>query len=248
MAEKIAIDPITRIEGHLRIEAQVDGGKVTDAWSSSTMFRGLEIILQGARPARRLADGPTHLRCLNDGSRRQLRASCRRCSGDPDPRQRPQLIRNLIDGIQYVQDHVIHFYHLHALDWVDVTGALKADPAADGDAGAVDLRLAQVERRLFPGGEGQADRLREQRPTGPLCQRLLGPPGLQAAARGQPDGRGPLPGSAGLAARRHQGARHPGQQEPPSADLPGGRHGHSDRSEQRVGAQRQQAGADQAAL
>ena len=47
---KIAIDPITRIEGHLRIEAQVDGGQVTDAWSSSTMFRGLELILQGRDP------------------------------------------------------------------------------------------------------------------------------------------------------------------------------------------------------
>ena len=50
MAEKIAIDPVTRIEGHLRIEVQVDGGQVTDAWSSSTMFRGLEIIVQGRDP------------------------------------------------------------------------------------------------------------------------------------------------------------------------------------------------------
>jgi Ni,Fe-hydrogenase I large subunit len=50
VATKIAIDPITRIEGHLRIEAEVDGGKVTQAWSSSTMFRGLEIILKGRDP------------------------------------------------------------------------------------------------------------------------------------------------------------------------------------------------------
>jgi Ni,Fe-hydrogenase I large subunit len=50
MANKIVIDPITRIEGHLRIEAQVDGGKVTEAWSSSTMFRGLELILKGRDP------------------------------------------------------------------------------------------------------------------------------------------------------------------------------------------------------
>ncbi len=48
--QKIAIDPVTRIEGHLRIEAQVEGGKVVDAWSSSTMFRGLEIILRGRDP------------------------------------------------------------------------------------------------------------------------------------------------------------------------------------------------------
>ena len=50
MAEKIAIDPITRIEGHLRIEAQIEGGKVTDAWSSSTMFRGMELVLRGRDP------------------------------------------------------------------------------------------------------------------------------------------------------------------------------------------------------
>jgi Ni,Fe-hydrogenase I large subunit len=47
---KIAIDPITRIEGHLRIEAQIDGGKVVDAWSSSTMFRGIEIIVKDRDP------------------------------------------------------------------------------------------------------------------------------------------------------------------------------------------------------
>lgn len=50
MAKKLVIDPITRIEGHLRIEAKVEGGKVTDAWSSSTMFRGIEIILKGRDP------------------------------------------------------------------------------------------------------------------------------------------------------------------------------------------------------
>ncbi len=47
---KIAVDPITRIEGHLRIEAEVDGGQVTKAWSSSTMWRGIELILQGRDP------------------------------------------------------------------------------------------------------------------------------------------------------------------------------------------------------
>jgi len=50
VAKKIAIDPITRIEGHLRIEAQVEDGQVTDAWISSTMFRGLEIIMKGRDP------------------------------------------------------------------------------------------------------------------------------------------------------------------------------------------------------
>jgi hydrogenase large subunit len=50
VAEKIVVDPITRIEGHLRIEAEIDGGQITDAWSSSTMWRGIELILQGRDP------------------------------------------------------------------------------------------------------------------------------------------------------------------------------------------------------
>jgi Ni,Fe-hydrogenase I large subunit len=50
LAKKIVVDPITRIEGHLRIEAQVENGKIVDAWSSSTMFRGIELILKGRDP------------------------------------------------------------------------------------------------------------------------------------------------------------------------------------------------------
>jgi hypothetical protein len=83
---KIVIDPVTRIEGHLRIEVEVDGGQVTDAWASSTMFRGIELILKGhvpghrtdlerARPARGVDFHAAHMRGLNDGSRRLLRAS-----------------------------------------------------------------------------------------------------------------------------------------------------------------------------
>ena len=129
MAKKIAVDPVTRIEGHLRIEAQIEGGKITDAWSSSTMFRGIETILKGRDPrdahhfTQRFCGVCTtvhsiaSIRCVEDALKIQI----------PD---NARLIRNLIIGIQAVQDHVIHFYHLHALDWVDITGALKADPAA----------------------------------------------------------------------------------------------------------------------
>jgi hydrogenase large subunit len=129
MAKKIAVDPVTRIEGHLRIEAQIEGGKITDAWSSSTMFRGIETILKGRDPrdahhfTQRFCGVCTtvhsiaSIRCVEDALKIQI----------PD---NARLIRNLIIGIQSVQDHVIHFYHLHALDWVDITGALKADPAA----------------------------------------------------------------------------------------------------------------------
>jgi Ni,Fe-hydrogenase I large subunit len=124
---RIAIDPITRIEGHLRIEAQVDGGVVSDAWSSSTMFRGMEVVLRGRDPrdawlfAQRICGVCTTVHAL---------ASVRAVEDAlgieiPD---NARLIRNIIAGTQWVQDHVIHFYHLHALDWVDVMSALKADP------------------------------------------------------------------------------------------------------------------------
>ena len=126
---RIAIDPITRIEGHLRIEVEVSNGVVTDAWSSGTMFRGLELILKGRDPrdawvfAQRACGVCTTVHALAS-----VRA-VENALGLKIPRN-ARLVRNLIAGIQYVQDHVIHFYHLHALDWVDVVSALSADPAA----------------------------------------------------------------------------------------------------------------------
>jgi hydrogenase large subunit len=124
---RIAIDPVTRIEGHLRIEVEVQGGKVTDAWSSGTMFRGMELILKGRDPrdawlfAQRACGVCTTVHAL---------ASVRAVENALELRipANARHIRNLIAAIQYVQDHVIHFYHLHALDWVDVVSALEADP------------------------------------------------------------------------------------------------------------------------
>src|SRR5271156_6651060 len=125
---RVVIDPVTRIEGHLRIEAQVEGGMVADAWSSGTMFRGIELILRGRDPreawiwAQRICGVCTTVHAL---------ASVRAVEDAlgievPD---NARLVRSIIAGTQNVQDHIIHFYHLHALDWVDVTLALKADPA-----------------------------------------------------------------------------------------------------------------------
>ena len=125
---KIVIDPITRIEGHLRIEAEVDGGRVNDAWSSSTMFRGIENILQGRDPrdawyfTQRFCGV-----CTTVHSIASVR-SVENALGIKIPNN-AEMIRNLIIGIQNVHDHVIHFYHLHALDWVDITSGLNADPA-----------------------------------------------------------------------------------------------------------------------
>ena len=125
---RIVVDPVTRIEGHLRIEAQVEGGSVTDAWSSGTMFRGIEIILRGRDPreawiwTQRICGVCTTVHALTS-----VRAVEDALNIEVPPNA--ELIRNIIASTQYVQDHVIHFYHLHALDWVDVTLALKADPA-----------------------------------------------------------------------------------------------------------------------
>lgn len=125
---RVVIDPVTRIEGHLRIEAEVGGHQVSDAWSSGTMFRGIELILRGRDPreawiwAQRICGVCTtvhalaSVRAVEDALGVEVPANA-------------ELVRNIIAGTQNVQDHIIHFYHLHALDWVDVTLALKADPA-----------------------------------------------------------------------------------------------------------------------
>lgn len=127
MANKIVVDPVTRIEGHLRIEATIENGVITDAWSSATMFRGVETILKNRDP--RDAWYYTQRFCGVCTTVHSL-ASIRAVENALNI-QIPfnaEMIRNVIMGIQNVQDHVIHFYHLHALDWVDVVSALSADP------------------------------------------------------------------------------------------------------------------------
>ncbi len=132
MNERVVVDPITRIEGHLRIEAQMDGDRIADAYSSGTMVRGIEIILRGRDPrdawafAQRicgvctLVHGIASVRAVEDALKYEIPKNA-------------QLIRNMMIGAQYVHDHVMHFYHLHALDWVDVVSALQADPKATSD-------------------------------------------------------------------------------------------------------------------
>lgn len=127
MANRIVIDPITRIEGHLRIEVQVQNGKVVDAYSSGTMVRGFELILKGRDP--RDAWAFTERACGVCTTVHAL-ASVRTVEDALGITVPPnaELIRNLMFCAQYMQDHVVHFYHLHALDWVDIVSALKANP------------------------------------------------------------------------------------------------------------------------
>lgn len=130
MAKRVVVDPITRIEGHLRVEAMLDdGNKIHDAMSSGTMWRGIEVILQGRDPrdawafCERICGVCTTVHAL---------ASVRCVENSLGIQVPPNadIIRNIMFLTQMVQDHVIHFYHLHALDWVDVVSALKANPAA----------------------------------------------------------------------------------------------------------------------
>ena len=127
MANRIVIDPITRIEGHLRIEVEVRDGKIVDAYSSGTMVRGFELILKGRDP--RDAWAFTERACGVCTTVHAL-ASVRTVEDALGIAVPPnaEIIRNLMFCAQYLQDHVVHFYHLHALDWVDVVSALKADP------------------------------------------------------------------------------------------------------------------------
>jgi hydrogenase large subunit len=134
MAKKITIDPVTRIEGHLRIDCEVDNGKITNAWSSGQMWRGIEIILKGRDPrdawayAQRICGVCTtvhamaSVRAVEDALKMEIPLNA-------------QFIRNMIIGAHGIHDHMVHFYHLCALDWVDIVSATKADVAATAALG-----------------------------------------------------------------------------------------------------------------
>jgi hydrogenase large subunit len=128
MAERIVIDPITRIEGHLRVEIEVKNGIITDAYSAGTMVRGIETILKGRDPRDAWAFvGRVCGVCTSTHSLTSVRTVENALGISAPPNA--ELIRNLMANALYIQDHVVHFYVLHALDWVDVVSALKADPA-----------------------------------------------------------------------------------------------------------------------
>ncbi|MGW8286161.1 MAG: nickel-dependent hydrogenase large subunit [Candidatus Deferrimicrobiaceae bacterium] len=139
MSKKITIDPVTRIEGHLRIDVEVDGGTVRDAWSVGTMWRGIEVILKGRDPrdawvfTQRICGVCTTVHAIAS-----VRA-VENALGMKVPKN-AQYIRNLLVAAHCLSDHIVHFYHLSALDWVDVVSALSADPS----------KAARLGERLSP--------------------------------------------------------------------------------------------------
>ena len=132
MANRIVVDPITRIEGHLRIEAEIKDGKIVNAYSSSTMIRGMEKIVEGRDPRDVWAFVQrTCGVCTTVHAIASIRA-VEDALGIVIP-PNAELARNIITVAHAFQDHVVHFYHLHALDWVDVVKVLDADPKATSE-------------------------------------------------------------------------------------------------------------------
>jgi hydrogenase large subunit len=127
MAKRLVIDPITRIEGHLRVEVEIKNGIVTDAYSSGTMVRLMEEIVKGRDPRDVWAfAGRVCGVCTTVHSLASVR-SVENALGIVIP-PNAELVRNIMFTSQYLQDHVVHFYQLHALDWVDIVASLNADP------------------------------------------------------------------------------------------------------------------------
>ena len=128
--KRVVVDPITRIEGHLRIEVNVDENNIIrNAVSTGTMWRGLEVILRGRDPrdawafVQRICGVCTGVHALAS-------VRCVENALGIEIPENANTIRNIMHLTLYSQDHLVHFYHLHALDWVDVVSALSADPAA----------------------------------------------------------------------------------------------------------------------
>ena len=177
-AQTIVVDPVTRIEGHLRIEAQYDGSVITQASSSGTMVRGIEIILKGRDPrdawafAQRicgvctLVHGIASVRAVEDALSYEIPVNA-------------QLIRNLMIATQFVHDHVVHFYHLHSLDWVDVISALKADPKATSAFAQSISDYARSSPGYFADVQTRIKRLVESGQLGIFANAYWGNPGYK---------------------------------------------------------------------
>src|SRR5574343_148496 len=128
MNKRVTIDPVTRIEGHLRVDVEVDGGRVKKAWASGQMWRGVENILIGRDPRDAWAITQRICGvCTTENAMASVRAVENALQLEIPVNA--QYIRNLIILAHGLHDHIVHFYHLSALDWVDVVSATKADPA-----------------------------------------------------------------------------------------------------------------------
>jgi len=174
--QRVVVDPICRIEGHLRIEVNVDDNNtIQNAVSTGNMWRGLEIILQGRDPrdawafTERICGVCTGVHAL---------VSCRAVEdaiGIEIPRN-ANSIRNLMMLAQYTQDHLVHFYHLHALDWVDVVSALSADPRATSELQQAISPWPKSSPGYFSDVQNRIKRFVESGQLGPFANAYWGSP------------------------------------------------------------------------
>ncbi len=177
MAQRITIDPITRIEGHLRIDVEVDGGQVTKAWSSGQMWRGIETILQGRDPrdawlfTQRICGVCTTVHAL---------ASVRAVENalDLEIPINAQYIRNIVMAIHALQDHIVHFYVLSALDWVDVVSALSADPKKTAALASSLSEWPGNSAKRFAVVQGKVKALVDSGQLGPFANGYWGHPAM----------------------------------------------------------------------
>ncbi|KAF0112813.1 MAG: Ni Fe-hydrogenase I large subunit [Rhodospirillaceae bacterium] len=174
--QRIVVDPVTRIEGHLRVEVNVDADHVIrNAVSVGTMWRGLEVILKDRDPrdawafVQRICGVCTgvhalaSVRCVEDAL------------GIAIP-ENANIIRNLMHLTLYAHDHLVHFYHLHALDWVDVVSALKADPKATSDLASSISSWPLTSLGYFADVQGKVKRFVESGQLGPFRNAYWGHP------------------------------------------------------------------------
>ena len=174
--QRVVVDPICRIEGHLRIEVNLDeNNTIQNAVSTGTMWRGLEVILQGRDPrdawafVERICGVCTgvhalaSVRAVEDALGIQIPANANH-------------IRNLMMLAQYTQDHLVHFYHLHALDWVDVVSALSADPAATSALQQSISKWPKSSPGYFRDVQNRLKRFVESGQLGPFANAYWGSP------------------------------------------------------------------------
>lgn len=178
MAQRLIIDPITRIEGHLRIDVDIDDGRVQKAWASSTMWRGIEKILLGRDPreawlfTQRFCGVCTTVHAL---------ASVRSVENalNLEVPLNAQYIRNLIMISHALHDHIVHFYQLSALDWVDVTTILKADPAKAASLGESLSPWTRNSKEEMKAVQARIKGLVESGQLGPFAHGYWGHPAMK---------------------------------------------------------------------
>ncbi|WP_230970919.1 nickel-dependent hydrogenase large subunit [Nitrogeniibacter aestuarii] len=178
--QRVVVDPVTRIEGHMRVEVNLDENNVIrNAVSTGTMWRGLEVILKGRDPRDAWAfvericgvctgcHALTSVRAVEDALGIQIPKNA-------------HLIREMMAKTLQVHDHAVHFYHLHALDWVDVVSALSADPRATSELQqVVSPSHPLASRGYFRDIQNRLKKFVESGQLGPFMNGYWGNPGYK---------------------------------------------------------------------